>query len=203
MDFDTYLDELASAAPAPGGGSAATLVGALAAALCAMVARITAGAPKHAAVRDAAEALARDADALRGAFLELRPADEAAFAAVVAAQALPRDSDVERSARTAALQRALTHAAAVPLGTAARSVDAFALAERTAALRNPHLDSDIACALHFARAALAASAENVRINHRYLHSGATIATQAAQLADLEARALDHERATRALIELAG
>jgi formiminotetrahydrofolate cyclodeaminase len=199
MEFERYLDALASADPTPGGGSAATLVGALAAALCAMVARITAAAPKHAAARDAALAIAADGDALRAAFLGQRPADEAAFGAVVTAQALPRASAAEKAARTVALQAALTHAAAVPLGVAALAVDAFALTERTAALGNSHLASDVACALHFARAALDASAENVRVNHHYLRDAATIDAQRARLAALEASARAHEQTIRASI----
>ena len=199
MDFDAYLDALASAAPAPGGGSAATLVGALSAALCAMVARITAGAPKHAAVAADAAAIAADADRLRAAFLALRPNDEAAFGAVIAAQALPRTTDGERTARTAELQHALAHAADVPLHVAARAVEAFALAERTATLRNAHLASDVACAVHFARAAFAAAAANVRVNHRYLRNAATIAGQAERLGALETRAHAIERAVGELL----
>jgi formiminotetrahydrofolate cyclodeaminase len=199
MDFDAYLDALASAAPTPGGGSAATLVGALAAALCAMVARITAGAPKHAAVHAEAAAIAADADALRAAFLTLRPNDEAAFASVVAAQALPRGTDDERTRRTAALQHALAHAADVPLHVAARAAEAFALAERTALLRNAHLASDVVCALDFARAAFDAAAANVRVNHQYLRNAETIARQADRLAALTATSAARERAARELL----
>jgi formiminotetrahydrofolate cyclodeaminase len=200
MDFDAYLDALASAEPAPGGGSAATLVGALAAALCAMVARITAGAPKHAAVHADAAAIAGDADALRAAFLALRPNDEAAFRSVVAAQALPRATDAERTQRTAEIQHALAHAADVPLHVAARALEAFDLAERTALLRNPHLNSDVACALHFARAALDASAENVRVNHHYLRDATIIEAQRDRLLALEQRAALREAAVRALLQ---
>jgi formiminotetrahydrofolate cyclodeaminase len=203
MDLDAYLGALASREPAPGGGSAATLVGALAAALCAMVARITAAAPKHAAVHADAEAIAVDADALRARFLELRPLDEAAFAGVVAAQALPRATDDERAARTAALQRALAHAAEVPLDVAGEAVATFALAERTAALGNAHLMSDVACALHFARAALAAAGENVRVNHRFLRDEALVAAQTERLATLDAQAATHDRAARAIVDAAG
>jgi formiminotetrahydrofolate cyclodeaminase len=199
MDFDAYLDALASAAPTPGGGSAATLVGALAAALCAMVARITAGAPKHVAVHAEAAAIAADADALRAAFLTLRPNDEAAFAAVVAAQALPRGTDDERTRRTAALQHALAHAADVPLHVAARAAEAFALAERTALLRNAHVASDVVCALDFARAAFDAAAANVRVNHQYLRNAETIAQQADRLASLTATSAARERAARDLL----
>jgi formiminotetrahydrofolate cyclodeaminase len=203
MDLDVYLAALASREPAPGGGSAATLVGALAAALCAMVARITAAAPKHAPVHADAEAIAAAADELRARFLELRPADEAAFGGVVAAQALPRATDDERATRTAALQRALAHAAEVPLDVAETAVATFALAERTAALRNAHLASDVLCALHFARATLAASGENVRVNHHYLRDDAVIAEQQARLAAFDDAAARHERAARAILTQAG
>jgi len=199
MDLDAYLTALASRDPAPGGGSAATLVGALAAALCAMVARITAAAPKHAAVHAAAETIAVEADALRARYLELRPADEAAFGGVVAAQALPRANDDERSARSAALQRALAHAAEVPLDVAAAAVATFALAERTAALGNVHLGSDVRCALHFAHATLAAAGENVRVNHQYLRDAAVVAGQQARLAALETEASVRERAAREIL----
>ena len=78
MEFEAYLDALASADPTPGGGSAATLVGALAAALCAMVARVTMSTPKRAPLHEEAAAVAEDADDLRRRFMELRPVDEAA-----------------------------------------------------------------------------------------------------------------------------
>ena len=73
MEFEAYLDALASADPTPGGGSAATLVGALAAALCAMVARVTMSTPKLAPLHEEAAAVAEDADDLRRRFMELRP----------------------------------------------------------------------------------------------------------------------------------
>jgi len=202
MEFERYLDALASADPTPGGGSAATLVGALAAALCAMVARITAAAPKHAAVREAAEEIAANADALRAAFLAQRPADEAAFGAVVTAQALPRATEAEKVARTAALQAALARAAGVPLDVASLALVAFTVTKRTAALGNPHLGSDVACALHFARAAFDASVENVRVNHHYLRDATLVARQRTMLDELEAGAAKYEGEIRALLAAA-
>jgi formiminotetrahydrofolate cyclodeaminase len=175
------------------------LVGALACALCAMVARITAGSPKHAAVHDDAAAIAADADALRAVFLALRPADEAAFGAVVAAQALPRANDAEKAARTAAIQRALIGAAEIPLLVAERAAGAFDLTARTAALGNAHLASDVACALHFARAAFDAAAENVRVNHLYLRDPATVAAQRARLDGLTASVESAQSAIRAVL----
>jgi formiminotetrahydrofolate cyclodeaminase len=199
MDFEGYLDALASADPTPGGGSAATLVGALGAALCAMVARVTLGSPKLAAMHEAAAAVADDADDLRRRFVALRPVDEAAYAAVVAAQALPRATEDEKAARRAALQAALTGAAEAPLEAARLATDAFALAARTADLHNANLMSDVDCAVRFARAAFDASAANVEVNHAYLADAAVVAHQRDALAALDRAAREFESRAMAVV----
>jgi formiminotetrahydrofolate cyclodeaminase len=199
MEFEAYLDALASADPTPGGGSAATLVGALAAALCAMVARITMGAPKLVSVHEEAAAIAEDADDLRRRFLELRPIDESAFEAVIAAQALPRANDGEVAVRREQLQRALVGAAEAPLEAARLACDAFALTARTAELHNANLMSDVDCAMHFARAAFDASSANVEVNHRYITDAATIAQQRDRLATLSRAAREFESRTTAVV----
>lgn len=179
--IDAYLDRLASADPTPGGGSAATLVGALGAALCAMVARITAGNDRYVSVRAEASAIVAAADMLRERFAAARPLDEAAYERVVAASALPKDGDERKRARTAALQAALVGAAEAPLAAAGLSAEGVALAERANALGNTHLVSDVECALHFFRAALAASAANVRINHHFIKDPAIVRAQEERL----------------------
>jgi len=179
--IDAYLDRLASPDPTPGGGSAATLVGALGAALCAMVAKITAAGERHAAVRDEAEAIAGAADALRERFGAARPLDEAAYQRVVDASALPKATDEQKRARTAALQRALAGAAEAPLTAAGLCAEGIALAERANALGNTHLVSDVECALHFFRAALAACVANVRINHRFIKDAGVVQAQDERL----------------------
>ena len=199
MEFEAYLDALASADPTPGGGSAATLVGALSAALCAMVARITAASPTLASVHEEAAAIAADADDLRRRFVDLRPIDEAAFQAVVSAQALPRSTDADKVSRTVQLQRALIGAAEAPLEAARLATDAFALTARTAELHNANLMSDVACAMHFARAAFDASAANVEVNHRYITDAATIAQQRDRLATLARAAREFESRTTTVV----
>ena len=199
MEFEVYLDALASANPTPGGGSAATLVGALAAALCAMVARITMAAPKLTPVHEEAAAIADDADDLRRRFVELRPVDEAAFQSVIAAQALPRATEAEKEARRERLQAALAGAAEAPLEAARLATDAFALTARTAELHNANLMSDVDCAMHFARAAFDACAANVEVNHRYITDAATVAQQRDRLAALTRAAREFESRTAAVI----
>lgn len=177
--LEAYLERLASGDPVPGGGSAAALIGAVAASLVAMVGRIAATAPDDLAVR---------ADELRARLLDARTRDEEAYAAVVAAQALPRRDDAERAARRQALDAALKGAAEAPLHTAALALDVLKLIERLLKLSMGALFSDVASAAEFANAAITACGYNVRINHRYMHDKAVILKQAAVFVRIEGRA---------------
>lgn len=197
--IDAYLDRLASAAPTPGGGSAATLVGALGAALAAMVARITAESPRHAARRDDAQAIVAEADALRERFRAAQTLDEEAYGAVVAASALPKTTAADEQARTVALQRALAGAAEAPLAASGLCAEGIALAARANALGNAHLVSDVECALHFFRAALAGCVANVRINHRYITDAELVQAQDERLVAIVTTA--HETLERLLPKL--
>jgi formiminotetrahydrofolate cyclodeaminase len=180
--LQAYLNRLASAQPTPGGGSAATIVGALGAALTAMVARLTLGNSKLHAVHADALLLVSEADALRAKFVAERPRDEEAYLSVVEAQALPRGSEAERASRTESLQAALTGAAEAPMRVAALAEELLVACERAAELRNVHLMSDVECALAFGQATLDASSANVRINHRYIKDTALLEAQREALA---------------------
>jgi len=180
--IDSYLDRLASADPTPGGGSAATLAGALGAALVAMVARITAGKRRHEAVRPEALALAAEADALRARFRAAQGLDEAAYGRVVEAAALPKRTWGEKSARAAALQHALLDAAEAPLAASELCAEGVELAARANALGNLDLTSDVECALYLFRAALTACVANVRISHREITNDDVVGAHRERLA---------------------
>jgi formiminotetrahydrofolate cyclodeaminase len=175
--LNEYLTKLASEAPVPGGGSAAMVAGAEGCALVAMVARICAGSPKYAAVRSNAERLVAQADALRAQMLEYKTSDEAAYDAVVAARG---DKDT--------MQRALFHAAEVPLLGAQAALKALRLAGDALELKNAHLVSDVGCAAEFAYVSLAACAYNVRINHKFMKDQGAIAAQRDELERFEREA---------------
>ena len=185
MDFDRYLEDLASAAPTPGGGSAAAIVVALAAALVAMVARITRENPAYGAVAELADDLIAHADRARAEAREAGLRDEAAYGAVVVAMALAKAEPLAKAARASAVQRALAGAAAAPLATAALARDVVTLTERALTLRNVHLASDLGCAAEFAGSGLAAAAWNVRVNHKFMKDPATVGHQETELAGYE------------------
>jgi formiminotetrahydrofolate cyclodeaminase len=134
------------------------------------------------------EGLVARADRLRTELFEARRRDETAYAAVVAAQALPKRDQAESAARRHALDVALAGAAEAPLNAAALALDVLKLADRLLEIRVGALASDIGCAAEFAHAALTACGYNVRINHRYMRDEATIREQAKKLVRLEGEA---------------
>jgi formiminotetrahydrofolate cyclodeaminase len=186
--LDGYLERLASDAAVPGGGSAAALTGALAAALIAMVARITAKSPKSAGAGDALQLIVTSSDELRRRFDTARERDETAFGAVVAAQALPRTTPDEKAARRQALDAALERAAQAPLEAAALDQRALELALELLEYTGEGLRSDVGCAAEFAHASLLSCAYNVRVNHRYMKDAQIVARQRQQLGVTEAEA---------------
>jgi methenyltetrahydrofolate cyclohydrolase len=174
--IDDYLQRLASSDPVPGGGSAAALTGAVAAALAAMVGRI---------LTPPIDGLVERADRLREDLSAARRRDEAAYAAVISAQALPKQTDAERALRRDALEGALREAAQAPLHAAGLALEVLRLTGRLIEAPRGALASDVGCAAEFAYAAAAACGYNVRINHRYMHDQTTIGEQAAELARIE------------------
>ena len=174
--LDAYLERLASDEATPGGGSAAALVGAVAASLVAMVGRITKSPP---------DALVARADDFRAKLLGARERDEKAYAAVVAAQALPKRTEDERAARKRSLEEALGDAACAPLEAAALALEVLRLVDRLLKIPMGALESDVACAAEFAYASLTACGYNVRVNHRYMRDEVTIRRQALELVRYE------------------
>ncbi len=153
----TYLAQLASATPAPGGGSAAALAGALAAALVAMVCRVTAA--REPAAADLATA-AGAADRIRQRLTALAGADADAYEALLAARRLPAD------ARASAMRVALRRATEVPLDLVEASRDVLGLCARAAPQARASTLGDLQVAAALARGALDGGAVTVRINLR-------------------------------------
>ena len=158
--LDGWIDELASGAPVPGGGSAAALSGALAAALVAMVARLTVGRKAYTSVEARARDILVQADQLRGELRRLADEDAAAYARVSAAYKIPKE-DPER---TRAVDAALLAAARTPFEVARRAARVITLARDLAEAGNKNARSDAVVAGLLARAALSGALENVRVN---------------------------------------
>jgi glutamate formiminotransferase/formiminotetrahydrofolate cyclodeaminase len=191
-----FADSVAAASPTPGGGTVAAVAGALGAALAAMVARLTTGRKKYAAVDSEFRLILERAETLRSRLVALGEADAAAYAAVSAAYGIPKDREAER---TAAIQQALLGASRVPLETLRACGEVAALAARAAEAGNRNAASDAGVAALLAGAAARGAAYNVRINVVALPdraAGAALAEEAIQL--LERAERDVERAKDAV-----
>ncbi|MCL6450176.1 MAG: cyclodeaminase/cyclohydrolase family protein [Acetobacteraceae bacterium] len=164
LEWEELLARLASASPAPGGGSASALAGAAGAALAAMVARVAArrAAPGEAGGFDA---LAREAEGLLQRLCSLVEADARAFGAVMEARRLPRGTPAEEETRRAALARARARAVEVPLETAescASTLELMARLVRRGAA--PSAATDLGVGALLARAGAEGAILNVLVN---------------------------------------
>lgn len=159
-----FLDKLSSKSPEPGGGSAAALVGAEAAGLVAMVAYLTIGKEKYADMQADMEKLRDDSEALRAELQRLLQEDTEAFAEASAAYKLPKDTDEQKAARSAAIQVGLKKATEVPFAIGVKSLEVAGLSLIAAEKGNAGAVSDAGVAVLFAEAAVQAAALNVRIN---------------------------------------
>lgn len=183
-----FLDAVAANSAAPGGGAVAALAGALAAALVAMVGRLTVGKRRYADVQDeAAEAVTR-AEKLRAVLTAAMDEDSAAFDAVMAAYKLPKATVEEQQARDAAIQTATTHATEVPLATARAALEALELALLVAGKGNVNAASDAATAAWMAMASIQSAALNVRVNAASLQDAVQKDTWLTELNAIDARA---------------
>jgi formiminotetrahydrofolate cyclodeaminase len=199
--LDQFLEALGSSAPTPGGGAASALVGALAAALAEMVAQLTVGRPKYAAVGERAQAVLRETQRLRSELLALVDEDARAYGGVAAAYALPKGTDEERHVRDEAIQSALVAAMSPPLRIMERGGDALRLAHEIAEIGNPTVASDAGCAALLGEAAVRAAGLNVMANVVLLRDELVagearerVTALEAQAAELRAQALATVRA---------
>ena len=188
--LDAFVGAVASSAPTPGGGSVAAHAGALGAALAQMVAGLTIGRKKYAAVDADMREIALKASALRATLAGLVERDARSYTAVSEAYRMPKEPETAAAARAEAITNALLGASSVPLETARACAEVAELAAMVGAKGNTNAVSDAGVAALLAEAACKGAAYNVRINIAALEDR----TVGASLVE-EARALV-ERASR-------
>ncbi|MBS7042659.1 cyclodeaminase/cyclohydrolase family protein [Veillonella sp.] len=159
-----FVAATASKEPTPGGGAIAALTAATGAALAEMVANLTFGKKGYEAVQPEMEALQVKAEAIRERMLELSQADADVFNIFMNALGLPKNTDEEKAARTAAIQQAYKDAAMVPFEIGELANQIFDLAELASRKGNQNLITDGIIAAINARAAVKSAFLNVRIN---------------------------------------
>jgi formiminotetrahydrofolate cyclodeaminase len=187
MPLTTFGEALASSAPTPGGGCASALSGALAASLAAMVARNTAASEKFADRADEMNQAMAEADGLRNELLSLVDADAEAFAQVMAAFRMPKETPQEQAARSEAIQAGYKAAVEPPMLVCTQSARVLELALQVAEHGNPNTVSDAGVAALLAAAALEGGALNVQINLGSIKDEAFRTTQADRVRAAQAQ----------------
>jgi glutamate formiminotransferase/formiminotetrahydrofolate cyclodeaminase len=172
LSLGGFLDAVASGEPTPGGGTVAALAGALSGALVAMVARLTLGKKKYAAVQGAMAEAVEEATRLRAELTSLMRRDSAAFERVLVAVRMPQATKEDAEHRGRALVEATWEATRVPLETAEACARVGDWAARVALSGNTNAVSDAATAAALARAGVEAALWNVEINLQNLPDGA-------------------------------
>lgn len=180
----TFLDELASDAPAPGGGSVAALAGAIGAALISMVAGLTVGKEKYAAVQDDIRTLLQKSEKLRQELTDLIEEDVRVYTELNRTMKMPRDTEVQKQARTEAMDGALKAATDVPMRVAAACVAVIDLCRPAAEKGNRNAVSDVGVGVLMAEAGLRSAALNVLINLGWIKDEIFVRESRQKLAEL-------------------
>ena len=189
-----FLNKVAGSDPVPGGGSIAALNGALASALAAMVANLTIGKKKYAEVQDLMQAVAQEAESLMADFIADVDRDSEAYNRVFACFKMPKETDEEKAARSAAIQEATKYAAQVPLEVARRACALMPLIAEVALKGNQNAVTDACVAMMSARNAVLAAVLNVRINLSSLKDAELVTRLQAEADGLEQQACQQEQA---------
>lgn len=193
MQVTEFVNLMASDAPAPGGGSAAALEGALGAALTAMVCALTVGKKKYADVQELAVESQKKAEDLKARFVDVMDRDTEAFNAVSAVFAMPKDTDEQKAARKAAMQEALKGCTKTPFEMMQLACETLELTRSLVGRLNASAASDLGCSALSLRAAIQGAWLNVLINisgindeafaAKYRANGQALLDKALPLAD--------------------
>ncbi|MBO9542405.1 cyclodeaminase/cyclohydrolase family protein [bacterium] len=188
LPVNDFLRRLAGSDPTPGGGSASALAGAVAASLVTMVGGLTTGRAGFEEVAETIEIMVEQGHQIATVLTAAVDRDAAAYDQVTAAFKLPKATDEEKAARSAAIQAAMTHAADVPFEVAEECLAAAELAMIALEKGNPNATSDASVALLQALTGLEGAVLNVAINLDSIKDATYVTEKKAELKRLMTRA---------------
>ena len=164
LKVNGFTELLSSDAPAPGGGSAAALEGGIGAALTAMVCELTAGKKQYAEHRDFILDVQKKAEDLRARFVDVMDRDTEAFLVVSDAFAMPKATDEEKAARSAAIQAGLVKCTETPFEMMQMATETLELTASILGKFNEAAASDLGVAALSLRSGIQGAWLNVLIN---------------------------------------
>ena len=161
----TFVEVLASSAPAPGGGGAAALVGAIGTALGNMVGSLTVGKKKYADVEEDIQRLMAEGESLRIELLSMMDKDAEAFAPLAKAYGIPKDDP----SRDEVMEKALDVACQAPMDIMRTVCKALDVIKEFAAKGSALAISDAGVGAVCCKAALQGASLNVFINTKSMN----------------------------------
>lgn len=188
-----FLNKVAGSDPVPGGGSIAALNGAIASALAAMVANLTIGKKGYEPHEELMCHISGLALQQKDVFVDDIDRDSDAYDKVFACFKMPKATDEEKAARSAAIQEATKHAALVPMQVARNASELMAIILDVARLGNRNAVTDACVAMMSARSAVLGALMNVRINLGSLKDKEFVAKLQAEADQLERLACEKEK----------
>ncbi|WP_349669198.1 cyclodeaminase/cyclohydrolase family protein [Lacrimispora sp.] len=168
LTVSTFLEELSSKKPTPGGGGAAALGGAQGVALGEMVINLTLGKKKYADVEEEMQLLLVRLEEIRAEFLRLADEDARVFAPLAAAYGLPSGTEEEKKHKEEVLETHLLAASLVPKTVMEQAVEAIKIMDILAHKGSRLAVSDVGVGVSFLRTALLGAKMNVSINTKFM-----------------------------------
>lgn len=164
LKVNEFANVLSSDAPAPGGGSTAALEGSLGAALTAMVCGLTVGKKKYADYQDLVKDVQAKAESLKARFMDVMDRDTEAFDVVSAVYGMPKETDEQKAARSAAIQESLKGCTKTPMEMMELAAETLELTDSILGKSNASALSDLGVSALSLGTAMRGAWLNVLIN---------------------------------------
>lgn len=193
MTIEAFAQLTASNEPAPGGGSVSAMAGSIAAALAEMVAALTVGKKKYVEVEEEMKAVMPVMRKIQEHLLLEIQHDTESFNLYMDALSLPKNTDEEKAARSAAMQDGLKAAALVPLGVAKTAIEILPAAQLVVTKGNATAETDGLVATMMARTAVLGALFNVKINLGSIKDEAFVKEISAEVKELEEKVVALEK----------
>jgi methenyltetrahydrofolate cyclohydrolase len=200
MTIKGFLAETASSAPVPGGGSVAALSASVSASLIEMVAGLTIGKKGFEEVEGQMKEIAEKAANYKEKFVADIDRDADSFNVVSKAYKMPKETDEDKKARSAAIQDGLKLAATVPMEVAEDAFKLLAMAEVVVTKGNQSAVTDGAVATMMARTAVLSALYNVEINLGSIKDADFVAGLQSRVDSIKSRVHDVEKSILATVK---
>lgn len=201
MNLKEFLEQTASKAPVPGGGSVAALSASLSISLIEMVANLTLGKKKYEECQEEMQEIVKIGVKYRAKFVNDIDRDSEAFNGVMACFKMSKGTEEEKNARKKEMQKALKNAALIPLEIAEDAYKLMDLALKVVEDGNKNAVTDGAVAAMMARTAVLSALYNVKINLGSIKDEEFVNEIGEKVKELENNINDKEKEILSKVEL--